>query len=53
MSSSPLPTGVSAGSFSAALAAFRSALGEAGVLDTDQDRRTYIDPYAFGDGLSH
>ncbi len=39
--------------FKSAMAAFRAALGASGVLDSDADRAAYIDPYAFGDGLSH
>ncbi|WP_054530608.1 FAD-binding oxidoreductase [Erythrobacter sp. SG61-1L] len=53
MQSSTLPMGVGAEGFRAALAAFRAALGADGVLDGDEDRTAYLDPYAFGDGLDH
>ena len=48
-----LPKGIADGNFRAALTAFRAALGADGVLDTDEDRAAYLDPYAFGDGLTH
>ena len=48
-----LPQGVADASFQKALAGFRAALGTEWVLDSDADRRSYIDPYAMGDGLDH
>lgn len=53
MSSKPIPASVSEAGFATALRAFRDALGEKAVLDSDEDRSAYIDPYAFGDGLEH
>ena len=48
-----LPHGVSASRFDAALAAFRGIVGEAYVFATDEDRDTYLDPYAPGRPESH
>ncbi|MFM1885578.1 MAG: hypothetical protein RL026_735 [Pseudomonadota bacterium] len=48
-----LPPGVGRGRFEAAVAAWRRELGEAWVFDTDEDRASYIDPYAKGDGSAH
>ncbi len=48
-----LPPGVTLGQFDRALAAFRTVVGDEWVLDTDQDRTTYMDAYALGDGHSH
>lgn len=53
MSDGPLPDSVGAAEFRKALEAFRDTLGQDGVLDTDEDRAAYIDPYAFGDGQEH
>ena len=43
-----LPPGVSAAQFDAALRGFRSVVGDAYVFATDEDRDTYLDPYAPG-----
>lgn len=48
-----LPKGLPDASFRKALASFRAAIGAQWVLDSDEDRQTYIDPYALGDGLDH
>ncbi len=53
MTTGPLPASVGDAAFRSAIAAFRDALGASGVLDSDQDRFAYLDPYAFGDGSSH
>jgi len=48
-----LPHGMNAAAFDKALADFRRALGDQWVLSGEEDRQTYIDPYAMGDGLDH
>ena len=48
-----IPRRISPAAFGKALAAFRAIVGSQGVLDSDEDRQTYIDPYAMGDGLDH
>lgn len=48
-----LPGTVSPAAFARALAGFRAIVGSQAVLDSDEDRQTYIDPYALGDGLAH
>jgi 4-cresol dehydrogenase (hydroxylating) len=48
-----LPPHVSAAQFDRALAAFARIVGAAHVYATDQDRDTYIDAYALGDGSDH
>lgn len=52
MTSSP-PHGVSDADFAQALSEFRNIVGTSSVLDSDEDRQTYIDPYALGDGRDH
>ncbi|WCT79942.1 FAD-binding oxidoreductase [Novosphingobium humi] len=48
-----LPHGMNAPAFDKALADFRRAIGDQWVLSGEEDRQTYIDPYAMGDGLDH
>ena len=48
-----LPPGVSAGQFRQALDAFAAVVGREWVLDTDEDRDTYLDAYAPGLEESH
>lgn len=48
-----LPPGLSQGALDRALAAFERIVGRQWVLATDEDRTTYLDAYAIGDGLSH
>jgi 4-cresol dehydrogenase (hydroxylating) len=48
-----LPHGINAAGFDKALGDFRRALGDGAVLSAEEDRQTYIDPYAMGDGLDH
>lgn len=48
-----LPAKLSPAAFTRALAAFRSVVGAQWVLDGEEDRQSYIDPYAMGDGLDH
>ncbi len=48
-----LPHNVSDASFRKALAEFRAILGDPWVLDSEEDRLTYLDPYAMGDGSDH
>jgi 4-cresol dehydrogenase (hydroxylating) len=48
-----LPKGVGSTGFQKALAGFRAAVGNQWVLDSEQDRASYIDPYALGDGMDH
>ena len=48
-----LPHGVSPSGFAKALAQFRRVVGDQWVLDSEDDRQTYIDPYALGDGKDH
>ena len=47
------PNGMTSAGFDKALADFRRVLGDQWVLSGDEDRQTYIDPYALGDGLDH
>ncbi|HWW63834.1 MAG TPA: FAD-dependent oxidoreductase [Sphingomonadaceae bacterium] len=47
------PPGLSAAQFDRGLKAFVSVVGPKRVLATDEDRHTYLDPYALGDGLAH
>jgi 4-cresol dehydrogenase (hydroxylating) len=48
-----LPPSVTLSAFEDALRAFRSIVGEAWVLASEEDRSTYMDPYAIGDGKDH
>jgi len=48
-----LPPGMSAAAFDRGLAALRAVVGAQWVLDTDEDRETYLDPYATGDRRAH
>ena len=48
-----LPAQVSARTFDTAMAAFRRVVGSEWVLDTDQDRESYLDVYAPGDAAAH
>lgn len=48
-----LPPSLDRAAFDRALAAFRGVVGEQWVLATDEDRETYADIYAMGDGTSH
>ena len=48
-----LPPHVSPQQFERALTAFRGVVGPEWVLATDQDRETYLDAYALGDGHDH
>ena len=48
-----LPHNVSDASFRKALAEFRAILGDPWVLDSEEDRLTYLDPYAMGAGSDH
>ncbi len=48
-----LPPGMSATTFERALAALVRVVGKEWVLATDEDRDTYIDPYAAGTGAAH
>ncbi|MPT47561.1 MAG: FAD-binding oxidoreductase [Sphingobium sp.] len=48
-----LPRGVSDASFNQALSEFRAIVGNSAVLNSDEDRQSYIDPYAMGDGKDH
>jgi 4-cresol dehydrogenase (hydroxylating) len=48
-----LAPGVTAAAFDAALRAFAAVVGQAWVLSTDEDRGTYMDAYAVGDGGGH
>lgn len=48
-----LPPNLSEAAFQRALNAFASVVGKKWILDDEQDRITYIDPYAMGDGLNH
>ncbi|TNE38789.1 MAG: FAD-binding oxidoreductase [Sphingomonadales bacterium] len=48
-----LPHNVSDASFRKALTEFRSILGNQWVLDSEEDRLSYLDPYAMGDGSNH
>jgi 4-cresol dehydrogenase (hydroxylating) len=48
-----LPPNLTASAFSKALGAFSSVVGSKWVLSSEEDRTTYVDPYALGDGLNH
>jgi len=48
-----LPSTVSAQAFDQALNRFAGIVGSEWVLATDQDRDTYLDAYALGDGSDH
>jgi 4-cresol dehydrogenase (hydroxylating) len=48
-----LPPGMPAAAFDRGLAALRGVVGAEWVLDTDEDRDTYLDPYATGDARAH
>jgi 4-cresol dehydrogenase (hydroxylating) len=48
-----LPPGMSVAAFERGLAALRTAVGKEFVLDTDEDRETYLDPYTTGDRRAH
>ena len=48
-----LPPGMSAQAFDRARNALRRVVGAQWVLDTDEDRETYLDPYATGDRRAH
>ena len=49
----PLPPGVAPAAFAAALAEFREALGTEWVFTSDDDRASYLDPFAIGDRDDH
>jgi len=48
-----LPPGMTAAAFDAALVGLRRLVGDRWVLATDDDRATYGDAYAMGDGQKH
>jgi 4-cresol dehydrogenase (hydroxylating) len=48
-----LPPGMTAAAFDRGLAALRGVVGAEWVLATDEDRETYLDPYATGDRRAH
>ena len=48
-----LPPGMSTAVFDRALTALRRVVGTQWVLATDEDRDTYLDPYATGTGAAH
>ena len=48
-----LPPGMPVAGFDAALKALAAVVGKNWVLATDDDRETYVDPYAAGDGARH
>jgi 4-cresol dehydrogenase (hydroxylating) flavoprotein subunit len=48
-----LSPGMNTATFDRARQALRRVVGTQWVLDTDEDRATYIDPYAVGDGRTH
>ena len=48
-----LPPHVSARQFARAMAAFEHVVGRQWLLDSDQDRYTYLDAYAPGDAAEH
>lgn len=50
---SMLPHAISDSAFKQALGGFRAAVGQQWVLESDEDRQSYIDPYALGDGMDH
>ena len=47
------PRKLSGGAFEQSLKDFRSIVGDQWVLSGEEDRATYIDPYALGDGADH
>ncbi|MGJ8481271.1 FAD-binding oxidoreductase [Sphingobium yanoikuyae] len=47
------PQNVSTATFSKAIDRFGAAIGKQWVLTSDEDRATYFDPYAMGDGMDH
>ena len=49
----PLWPGATLAAFDRAMAEFSSVVGREWVLATDEDRLTYLDSYAPGDGLNH
>ena len=48
-----LPPGLTQQSFEKALEQCRKVVGDRWVLNTDSDRKAYLDAYALGDGLNH
>lgn len=48
-----LPPGITAAGFERAMKAFAGVVGPNWVLATDEDRHTYLDPYALGEGTEH
>src|SRR6478609_4485942 len=48
-----VPPGVGAAAFAAALAEFRQVLGPEWVFTSDDDRASYLDPFAIGDRNDH
>lgn len=48
-----LPPGVTAAGFDRAIKAFAGVVGDAHVFATDEDRDTYLDPYAPGDPAAY
>ncbi|MBK7115713.1 MAG: FAD-binding oxidoreductase [Proteobacteria bacterium] len=48
-----LPPGMSAAAFDKGLVALRGVVGAEWVLDSDEDRDTYLDPYATGNAKAH
>jgi 4-cresol dehydrogenase (hydroxylating) len=48
-----LPPGISAAAFDKALQAFAAVVGKEWVLNSDEDRETYLDIYAPGNGDRH
>lgn len=49
----PLPPNTTRKAFDRALAAFAGVVGGQWVLHSEQDRREYLDAYAFGEGWEH
>ena len=47
------PPNLTPAAFARALSAFAGAVGAQWVRSSEEDRGTYIDPYALGDGLNH
>lgn len=48
-----LPPHVGAAAFDRAMKAFAGVVGSRWVLASEEDRKTYLDAYALGDGLNH
>lgn len=48
-----LPPHLTTGAFDRAMTAFAGVVGERWVLATEEDRTTYLDAYALGDGMNH